>query len=85
VWPIPLTETARVELIDAQDWYEAEALGFRPSLPRKTFRRARAKKFCDGLFFLVEPDALWSSPAFIAAALSLANARVIGSVSLDDI
>jgi hypothetical protein len=85
VWPIPLTETARVELIDAQDWYEAEAPRFRPSLPRKTFRWARAKKFCDGLFFLVESDTLWSSPAFIAAALPLANARVIGSVSLDDI
>jgi plasmid stabilization system protein ParE len=27
VWPIRFTETARAELIDAQDWYEAEAPG----------------------------------------------------------
>ena len=27
MWPIRFTETARAELIDAQDWYEAEAPG----------------------------------------------------------
>jgi plasmid stabilization system protein ParE len=27
VWPVHFTEAARVELIDAQDWYEAEAPG----------------------------------------------------------
>jgi plasmid stabilization system protein ParE len=27
VWPVRFTEAARAELIDAQDWYEAEAPG----------------------------------------------------------
>jgi plasmid stabilization system protein ParE len=27
VWPIRFTEAARVELVDAQDWYETEAPG----------------------------------------------------------
>lgn len=27
MWPVHFTEAARVELIDAQDWYEAEAPG----------------------------------------------------------
>jgi plasmid stabilization system protein ParE len=27
VWPVRLTEAARAELIDAQDWYEAEVPG----------------------------------------------------------
>jgi plasmid stabilization system protein ParE len=27
VWPVRFTEPARAELIDAQDWYEAEATG----------------------------------------------------------
>jgi plasmid stabilization system protein ParE len=27
VWSVRLTEAARAELIDAQDWYEAEAPG----------------------------------------------------------
>jgi plasmid stabilization system protein ParE len=27
VWPVHFTEAARAELIDAQDWYEAEAPG----------------------------------------------------------
>jgi len=27
VWPVRFTEAARTELIDAQDWYEAEAPG----------------------------------------------------------
>jgi plasmid stabilization system protein ParE len=27
VWPVIFTEAARAELIDAQDWYEAEAPG----------------------------------------------------------
>jgi plasmid stabilization system protein ParE len=27
VWPVRFTEAARVELVDAQDWYEAEAPG----------------------------------------------------------
>jgi hypothetical protein len=58
VWPVRFTETARAKLIDAQDWYEAEAPRFRPALPRKTLRPARAKKSSYALFFLVEPDGL---------------------------
>ena len=27
MWPVRFTEAARAELIDAQDWYEAEAPG----------------------------------------------------------
>jgi toxin ParE1/3/4 len=27
VWPVRFTEAARAELIEAQDWYEAEATG----------------------------------------------------------
>jgi plasmid stabilization system protein ParE len=27
VWPVVFTQAARAELIDAQDWYEAEAPG----------------------------------------------------------
>jgi plasmid stabilization system protein ParE len=27
VWPVRFTEAARLELVDAQDWYEAEAPG----------------------------------------------------------
>ncbi len=27
MWPVRFTEAARVELIDTQDWYEAEAPG----------------------------------------------------------
>jgi plasmid stabilization system protein ParE len=27
VWPVRFTEAARAELIDAQDWYEAQAPG----------------------------------------------------------
>ena len=27
MWPVHFTEAARVELIDAQDWYKAEAPG----------------------------------------------------------
>ena len=27
MWPVRFTEAARVELIDAQDWYDAEAPG----------------------------------------------------------
>ena len=88
MWPVRFTEAARAELIDAQDWYEAEAPGlgrrFRAEIdsvvrrmadnPRqfpmvfKTLRRARAKKFPYALFFLVEPEALLSSPVSTAAA-----------------
>jgi len=49
VWPVLFTETAGAELIDAQDWYEAQAPGlgrrFRAEIDSVVTRREKDATF----------------------------------------
>jgi toxin ParE1/3/4 len=60
VYSVIFTQAARTELVEAQDWYEAEAAGLGRQFPTvfRNVRRALLRRFPYSLFFVVEDETL---------------------------